>query len=254
MNFLFIFFALLISSLTADDLKDERVDNLSGVLSRHQPIYFAMGKPNTKVQISMKYKVFGQSFPLYLAYSQFMFWDIFSSSSPFRDINYNPEIFYRLPITKNKHLSSIDFGFYEHKSNGKPGVDSRAYDSSYIRFNLKFIFEKFNLRWNVKLFALYNLDSTNRNIGEYSGVWHSQLAVTDFLKETFKVSEIYFNLFCGGKTSFDIYKGGQEIGIILNPNLTEFNPGIIIQIYNGHNESQLDYNKKYTAYRFGLIF
>src|SRR4051812_7181012 len=62
-------------------------------LLRHNPFYFAYGNPVSKMQISFRTKVVSD-FPLYLAYTQLMFWTMNKQSMPIHDITYNPEIFY----------------------------------------------------------------------------------------------------------------------------------------------------------------
>jgi len=82
---------------------------------------------------------------VYLAYSQASFWQIFdtSRSSPFRETNYNPEIFYRRewgqwPWMNGRVAAQIG---YEHESNGQgPALNesgqpvnlSRSWDRTYL--------------------------------------------------------------------------------------------------------------------------
>lgn len=84
-------------------------------------------------QISLKQRLFGV--PLYFGYTQKSFFDVFDSSQskPFRESDYNPELFYRLipkDAVKWHHLGA-DFGF-EHESNGKGLPDSRSWNRLYI--------------------------------------------------------------------------------------------------------------------------
>ena len=81
-----------------------------GNLSAYEPIYAVYG-PGTdseaRIQISFKYQLFGtrseEGLPrswrdgLHFAYSQRMFWDLGAESSPFRNIDYQPELFYLTP-------------------------------------------------------------------------------------------------------------------------------------------------------------
>ena len=71
---------------------------------------------------------------LFLAYTQTSYWSFLDTdnSSPFRETNYNPEIFYHL--TPEKH-SYGDWGAYigfEHESNGESLPDSRSWDRFYF--------------------------------------------------------------------------------------------------------------------------
>ena len=77
--------------------------------------------PRTEMifQFSGKWRVFGSD--AYLAYTQKSFWQWINSdqSSPFRETNYNPEVFYRwIPTAHLFNHWALDAGF-EHESNGK---------------------------------------------------------------------------------------------------------------------------------------
>jgi phospholipase A1 len=84
-------------------------------------------------QISLKQRLF--SLPLYLGYTQKAFWQFLNDkrSSPFRETDYNPELFYRyIPADREKwHHLGADFGF-EHESNGRDLPDSRSWNRFYF--------------------------------------------------------------------------------------------------------------------------
>jgi hypothetical protein len=88
---------------------DERVGNaFLDNLSVYQPIYAVYG-PGTdaRLQISFKYKLFGSSAVgkgpadwrqgLHFAYTQRMLWDLSAASSPFHNIDFQPELIYITP-------------------------------------------------------------------------------------------------------------------------------------------------------------
>ena len=86
-------------------------------------------------QLSGKWRVFGSDF--YIAYTQKSFWQFVNSekSSPFRETNYDPEVFYRWePGPAFKHWA-MDVGV-EHESNGQPFSDpvnnSRSWNRVYL--------------------------------------------------------------------------------------------------------------------------
>lgn len=111
-------------------------------LSLHKPMFalpYTYSKEyhgqDTEVffQISLKQRLFGV--PLYLGYTQKAFWQAFNDkrSNPFRETDYNPELFYRfIPADREKwyHLGA-DFGF-EHESNGRDLPDSRSWNRFYF--------------------------------------------------------------------------------------------------------------------------
>ncbi len=80
-----------------------------------------------ELQVSLKIKVsnsvFGLNEMYYMAYSHHSFWQTYAESSPFRETNYNPEIFTVFPIEDSSKigLRSIKFGF-AHLSNGQGNI------------------------------------------------------------------------------------------------------------------------------------
>ncbi len=111
-------------------------------LSLHKPMFLLPAtyseeyhgkKTEMLFQISLKQRLFG--IPLYLGYTQKSFWQAYNQkrSTPFRETDYNPEIFYRfIPADRERWLHlGADFGF-EHESNGKDLPDSRSWNRIYF--------------------------------------------------------------------------------------------------------------------------
>ena len=111
-------------------------------LSLHKPMYmlpvtwsedYHGRKTEMLFEISLKQRLFGV--PLYFGYTQKSFFDIYDSSEskPFRESDYNPELFYRwIPADRERwHHLGADFGI-EHESNGKSLPDSRSWNRIYI--------------------------------------------------------------------------------------------------------------------------
>jgi len=110
-------------------------------LNTHRPMYlypatyadeFHGGETEMVFQLSGKWRVFGSDF--YLAYTQKSFWQWVNNdkSSPFRETNYAPEIFYRWEFDKKRfNYWSVDLGV-EHESNGRSFPDSRSWNRVYV--------------------------------------------------------------------------------------------------------------------------
>jgi phospholipase A1/A2 len=110
-------------------------------LSTHKSTYFYPASYSKRFegertemvfQVSAKWRVFGSD--AYLAYSQKSFWQWLNGgeSSPFRETNYAPEVFYRwIPDRKTFNHWGADFGF-EHESNGRPFPESRSWNRVYV--------------------------------------------------------------------------------------------------------------------------
>ena len=65
----------LIDSNKAQDVDEKEPDDTSDRITRYNGIYAIAGEPNTKIQISLKYKIMS-AIDLYIGYTQTMFWDI----------------------------------------------------------------------------------------------------------------------------------------------------------------------------------
>lgn len=118
------------------------IDSAGRGLSLHKPIYlypatysdaYHGGKTEVLFAISLKLRVF--SLPLYLGYSQKSFFQAYNGgdSKPFRENDFNPELFYRfIPADRERwfHLGA-DVGL-EHESNGQRLPDSRSWNRIYI--------------------------------------------------------------------------------------------------------------------------
>lgn len=106
-------------------------------LSFHKPMY-AMpltwsqdyDKETTEVlfQISLKQRLFNRN--VFFGYTQRSFWQLYNGndSRPFRETNYNPEMFYRWkPAFTQAPGLGFDIGV-DHESNGKSLPDSRSWN------------------------------------------------------------------------------------------------------------------------------
>jgi outer membrane phospholipase A len=103
-SFIFILILLIPKSVDAQlNTKDENIPLLQ--VYRHQPTYFISGVPNTKLQLSLKLQLIRNA-PVFVGYTQLAVWDLFvRKSSPIRDINFNPEFFYRLSFDPQKNIN-----------------------------------------------------------------------------------------------------------------------------------------------------
>lgn len=86
-----------------------------------------------KFQISAKSRTYWKG--LFLAYTQRSYMDLFSSSLPFYDHNFLPEIFYRPTWIASKFLNYMQVGLL-HESNGRNGATSRSWNKLYFESEL----------------------------------------------------------------------------------------------------------------------
>lgn len=233
-------------------------------VSAYNPVYFIAGdyQSEVKVQMSFKYSIFHPwKVGLYAGYNQLMFWDLYKNSNPFRQIDFNPELFWRFD-SKNNFLGDVDLvfvdyfqlGLFDHKSNGDAGVDSRGFDRCYAQIQCSFG-SFLNAGFNFKYFYIFPGRATeNPDIQDYIGSFETKFFIK--LKgeeDNVDYEELYASFGAGGGINGgDISKGWQEYGLKIRPVLSRVRP--YIQYWTGYAESMLTYNKRSSALRIGLIF
>ncbi len=219
-------------------------------LFRHNPVYFLYGQPNTKVQLSFKYQIV-KNFDLFFGYTQVMFWELSKESAPFSDVNFNPELFYRWYL-RNGILRGIDFGAFEHKSNGRDLDDSRSFDRTYVTVRTNFQIFKSDFQWDTKLFYIYNQDKTNDDLEYTLGNVELRLAWINVIPSWFKDSMLELKITPGGRFDIKEIKGSRELNFVFHLKNDKFNPAIFMQLYSGYNESLLKFDSDRTGYRIGV--
>ena len=215
----------------------------------YHPTYFIAGDKvdQVKYQVSFKY---GLWYPyesgLYLSYTQISKWDLYEHSSPFRESNYNPSIFWeKEKVWKFDFLRAIP---YEHKSNGLGGKDSRSTDRFFGEVQISHG-EVFNFGIREKIGGFYAVSRHNSDIKRYTGHFETELFAQ------IKDKHGYFGhekLYMKGEWTRKYY--WYEIGFTFRIFTSKLSPHIYVQYYQGYNEFLIDYNKKTQAIRAGFIF
>lgn len=201
-------------------------------------------------QMSAKHRIFGTRF--FFAYTQISFWQAYDhfNSAPFRETNYNPEIFYR---TKSRTFASgsvgADIGF-EHESNGQRPPVSRSWNLLYVspyyqRANyLIHLKLRYRIPEDEKETPDASVGDDNPDITDYLG--HSDLNVYWNLPHSHRVHVMLRGNFATGKGgmifvySIPIPKGrGSLFGL---------------RFSHGYGDSLVDYNKSITRVGIGVMF
>lgn len=222
-------------------------------LLRHHPFYVAYGRPLSKIQMSFKAPVV-RKVPLYFGFTTFTFWALGEESKPFRDVTYNPELFYRWSRQEWSLLNSIDFGLWGHTSNGKQGEDSRSYEQSYVRFNWLREGTRWVTRFGLQLSYLHQLDYPNHDITEYISPLSFSISFMQRFDSWVDRSEIALQASPGGKLATRWGRGGYQLSWSFRPGRLELVRALYLQYYYGHAETLLNYEEKVSEFRAGLIF
>lgn len=224
--------------------------NSSAKFSYHLPGYFIFGKDDLKLQLSGKYRV-AHSANLYIGYTQLMFWSIYDDSLPFKEINYNPEIFYRVVEHESNFIRSLDFGV-AHNSNGKDKEESRSINRVFLKANSSRAYGQHNLITGLKLYYIFDKDPPPLNITQHLGFWELKAAFTNVITHNKSHLALEFKLYAGKKV-YDLDKGGRELGLVYNFGSDNFNPALYLQYFSGYGENLIDQDKKRDTVRLGFM-
>lgn len=251
--FTYLFIADNLFAYVGDN--DKKNESIAGLnknenFSLYQSNYFIVGLNDLKLQFSVKYRI-AKAIPLYLGFTQIMFWNIYDESKPFKDINYIPEAFYRLLDKKNDAFKTLDMG-YLHTSNGKKGADSRSLDRIFLRANYLTNFNRHNLDLNLMMFYVYNKENTNEDIVDHMGYWDLKMTISDLIVYDKQSLDFEVSVFAGSKV-INLNQGAYQFGLVYNFASSNMNPAIYLQMFNGYCENLLDYNKRHEEYRIGLL-
>lgn len=201
-------------------------------------------------QISFKAKLLGS--PLYFAYTQQSFWQAYNTeqSSPFRESNYAPEIFWRFAPGDwwLEHIG-LDLGL-EHQSNGQSTADSRSWNRLYAGVFTSNERQSFYGRlWyrlpeDPKPEPDSALGDDNPDIDDYYGygefTWRYCIDKKDC--QNLVTTEVKGNVATG--------KGSLKLSWMF-PTLSE-NTSWYFFVFNGYGESLIDYNRSTTRVGLGI--
>ncbi|TNF34522.1 MAG: phospholipase [Gammaproteobacteria bacterium] len=204
------------------------------------------------MQVPLALELFGDNGDLILGYTQASWWQAYNNdiSSPFRETNYEPEIF--LSFHNDWEVLGFrntqnQFGF-NHQSNGRGGDLSRSWN----RLFANFIFEKEN--WLVSVKPWWRIPEDDKDyIGDPSGDDNPDI-----------------EKYMGYGEFLTVYReGNHTVSMLLRNNLRSDNKGAVqldwsfpvskrlrgqVQYFNGYGESLIDYNASTERISFGFQF
>ena len=205
-----------------------------------------------RYEIGMKFRLFqnqaspeGLS-PLYFGYSQRSWWDIAESSAPFKEHNYNPELFWDfqdagadqgwLPY---EFATFVDrFGF-EHQSNGRDGLESRSWDRLYAQKSLRL---RDDLAVRLKAFVATNEGDNNADITDYLGNGEVQLTF-----EPNQDMDVILTSTKGHSRS----KYNYQLDLVYTMG-SWLNTKFMLSYYDGYGEALASYDEKTRSLRAGI--
>ncbi len=212
--------------------------------------YLAMGDKATpiKLEFGFKYQLL-ENKNIYFGYHQKTLWDINNGSSPVKDTNYNPQLYYSL----GEHYGYFwNLGLIEHLSNGQTGVRSRGLNSSYLQATRTLTFSSMEIDYGLKAYIIYRKDNGSQDIVDYEGIWRGFVRVKNFMSSYYSLYHAAeLRVSPGGVWGTDFSNGNLELNLYVVPHpnakFTVFG-----QVFTGRNEYLLDNKEYHLSYRLGL--
>lgn len=215
----------------------------------------SVGDPNvgldhteSKFQLSFKLKtaenLFGRGIDVWFGYTQQSHWQVYNKriSAPFRETNYEPEVFVTIPADYNLlglKGRFINVGFV-HQSNGQSNVLSRSWNRIYAQAGFEYG-DNFSLL--VKpWYRIPEKSGTDDNphITDYMGNFEL-VAHYKFGKHSFSAL---------GRSTFEFKRGQVQLdwSYPLYQKLRGY-----LQLTTGHGESLIDYNHHQNTLGIGVM-
>ena len=206
----------------------------------------------TKMQVSFKSKIaedlFKSRADLWFGYTQKSDWQIYnqgSRSAPFRNTDYEPEIFITQPV-KSKlpfggRLRMLGLGF-SHQSNGQSRPESRSWNRVYAMAGMEWGRLTVIPRVWTRVFEKKNEDNDNPDITDYLG--HGDLKLQYRLNDRQNLS---------ATLRYSPRRGRGAVEAAYTFPIKGKLQGVV-RGFHGYGESLIDYNHKQNGIGFGLMF
>lgn len=206
----------------------------------------------TKMQVSFKSKIaedlFKSRADLWFGYTQKSDWQIYNQgrrSAPFRNTDYEPEIFITQPVKAQLpwggRLRMLGVGF-AHQSNGQSRPESRSWNKVYAMAGMEWGKLTVIPRVWMRLFDSGGKDNDNPDLTKYLGYGDVKLQYRLNDKHNFSTT-LRYNPKSGygaAEAAYTFPIKGKLQGVVRG--------------FHGYGESLIDYNHKQSGIGFGLMF
>lgn len=207
-------------------------------------------KIEVKYQISFKVPIYANAFggagSFFGAYTQRSFWQMYNNkvSKPFRETNYEPELWYQYPVERQLlgwNLALVTLGL-DHQSNGR----SKEYSRSWNRIVAELVFERGD--YTAMIRPWWRLpekpaSDDNPDIGHYMGSFDFTLVR--------RYGAYSFELMLRNNLKPRDNRGAVQFGWSFPLPATRYLRGYV-QLFSGYGESLIDYKRKQNSIGLGL--
>jgi phospholipase A1/A2 len=239
------------------------------VLTFHRSNYLVTGftrDTQVKFQFSIKYDFWPSTsrHTVYFGYSQKSLWDLYATSSPFRESNYAPELFYAHFHSEIHGQPNPGCGLFseqvgiEHESNGEDSDASRSWNRLFVDVEAtcygKPLYGLLGLR------AWYPLGiSSNDSIAQTQG--YGELVFGLGLDHDASHMNSLVTVAARKGANFDFSKGSLTLDARWRPTYQrlfgkawKFAPYVWFQAFTGYGETLGVYDQAKTSLRLGVGF
>ena len=198
-------------------------------------------------QFSAKKMIFFEN--LYVAYTQQMFWQFLDkdNSSPMRELNFNPEVFYDFTPDKFKWKNMGASVGFEHESNGRETANSRSWDRLYIWP----YWSTGRSQYSLKIWTRRSEDdkkSPTDPKGDDNPDIHKYLGYGEFYFFHARENKQSLSGMLRGNTA----TGKAAIQVDYSWPLSAKNTHFVTRIFSGYGESLIDYNRSIDRISLGF--
>lgn len=236
--------------------REQYRDTVLPSFSIYRDNYFITGVPlhegvsgetaDVKYQISFKQLLTGNILPLnsslFLSYTQKAFWNLYTFSSPFREINFNPGIGLERPVFNRKgYLTGIMELKLEHESNGRDSIYSRSWNNLSLTYHASL---KKNMVLSVTGWLPFRYKGDNPELIDYIGYGE-----INFSYNITKNYILEFNLRKGWNLDL---KGALRTRFFYRVS-GKTNQYLMVEWYNGYAESLISFEEFRSMIRVGYV-
>ena len=197
------------------------------------------------------------------AYTQLSFWQVYATSAPFRETNYQPELFVTFPIYAEDMPVKALMGGFAHQSNGQGNITEQDVSDSNLSGlpNLQPYLRNRSRSWNylwaqtvmqfgslfteVKLWYRLPEDGEDDNPDLIDYLGHGSVKFTLPYGKSMTTLLLRQNFMTG--------KGAQELTWSY-PVASRENVFWYLKVFTGYGESLIDYNNYVTKFSVGFSF
>lgn len=229
-------------------------------LRAYKPIYFLDTEHRVtpqdrlerelKFQFSAKKALWGEW--AWFGFTQKAFWQVYDDnaedgnaydSAEFRELNYNPEIFFAV------HQWGVRFQFsphLDHESNGAGSDTSRSFWRNYVQGTIDWGPSKVSLKWRE-----YRKLDENPDVGDFLGKWEGTF---EWARDSVRFLLVGWK---GHKDNKGTVQADLSVEVKAVPFwfFPEIEPGVFfhLQYFSGYGESLIDFDKRVNRVGIGFM-